>query len=158
MKLGQNFARYFVHFLGNGVPRKKKARKGFRPPSAMKGIGYFQNLGILLRNFLEIFWILRGIFWEFLRRIFFEEFIWRNFLGEIFFEDFFWSIFQEEDLFFEDFLGEILWEELVSRNQQDFRVILSKWKEKGRRKDEFRSLEVRRRLIALKNHLRIYIQ
>ena len=32
----------------------KQARKGFRPPSAMKGIGYFQNLKNLLRNSLEI--------------------------------------------------------------------------------------------------------
>ena len=40
------------------INREKQARKGFRPPSAMKGMGYFQNL----RNFLDIsenFW---GIF------------------------------------------------------------------------------------------------
>jgi len=34
---------------------KKQARKGFRPPSAMKGMGYFQNLldisGNILGNF-----------------------------------------------------------------------------------------------------------
>ena len=46
--------------------RIKQAHKGFRPPSAMKGIGYFQNL----RNVLEIFWI----FWEF----------FGNFLGGFF--------------------------------------------------------------------------
>ena len=30
----------------------KQARKGFRPPSAMKGIGYFQNLRFFGRNYL----------------------------------------------------------------------------------------------------------
>ena len=34
----------------------KQARKDFRPSSAMKGIGYFQNLTKFLRNCLEIFW------------------------------------------------------------------------------------------------------
>ena len=33
---------------------KHQARKGFWPPSAMKGIGYFQNLRNFL-DFLEIF-------------------------------------------------------------------------------------------------------
>ena len=56
----------------------------------MKGMGYFQNL----RNFLKIFWIFLGMFWEFLRRIFLKEFLWRNFFGGIF-----WRIF------WEDFLG-----------------------------------------------------
>ena len=41
-----------------------------RPPSAMKGIGYFQNL----RNFWEIFWKFFGFFWEFIG----------NFLGGFF--------------------------------------------------------------------------
>ena len=49
----------------------KQAQKGFRPPSVMKGIGYFQNL----RIFLESFWIFLGIF---------LEFFWRNFFGGIF--------------------------------------------------------------------------
>ena len=54
----------------------KQARKGFRPPGAMKGIGYFQNEK-LFRNFLgnvwRIFW--GGIFWEdFFGRIGWEEF------------------------------------------------------------------------------------
>ena len=74
----------------------KQARKGFRPPSAMKGIGYFQNLRKILRIFLEIFWIFWGIFWEFFRRIFWEEFFGRNFLGEIFWEDFFGGLFSRE--------------------------------------------------------------
>ena len=40
----------------------KQARKGFWPPSAMKGIGYFQNLRNLLRIFLEFFRNFLGIF------------------------------------------------------------------------------------------------
>ena len=36
----------------------KQARKGFRPPSAMKGMGYFQKL----RNFLDISGNFLGIF------------------------------------------------------------------------------------------------
>ena len=36
----------------------KHARKGFRSPSAMKGVGYFQNL----RNLLRIFWEFFGKF------------------------------------------------------------------------------------------------
>ena len=66
----------------------KQARKGFRPPSAMKGIGYFQNLRNLLIIFLEFFWI----FWNFLvifqedffEGIYLEEFFGRNFLGGFF--------------------------------------------------------------------------
>ena len=42
--------------------QQKQARKGFRPPSAMKGIGYFQNLGNFLIFFLEFFWNFLGIF------------------------------------------------------------------------------------------------
>ena len=37
---------------------KKQARKGFRPLSAMQGIGYFQNFG----NFLGIFWEFSELF------------------------------------------------------------------------------------------------
>ena len=59
---------------------EKQARKGFRPPSAMKGIGYFQNL----RIFLESFWIFLGIFLEFFGRIFFGGILLRNFFGGIF--------------------------------------------------------------------------
>ena len=72
----------------------------------MKGIGYFQNL----RNFLKIFWIFLGFFWDFFRRIFGEEYFWRNFLGG-FFERIFLG-----GIFWEDFLGGILWEESLSRN------------------------------------------
>ena len=71
-----------------------------------------------------------------------------GFFGRIFFGKIFWK----------DFLGGILWEELLGRFLQgigfcqDFWVILSQWKEEeGRRKEDFRSLEVRRKLIALKN-------
>ena len=53
------------------------------------------------------------------------------------------------------FSGGFFWEDLFGRNSlrelifcQDFGVILSK----GRRKEDFRSLEVRRKLIALKKN------
>ena len=101
----------------------------------------------------------RGFFW----RIFLEDFIledffltelfWWNFLGEIFWEDFFGRIFLG-GIFWEDFLGGILWEELLSRNYQGIDVfvkILSQCTRKEER--EFRSLEVRGKLIALKNKL-----
>ena len=42
----------------------EQARKGFRPPSAMKGIGYFQNLGnfwVFLENLWESLWKYFGI-------------------------------------------------------------------------------------------------
>ena len=39
------------HFSNLSDDKSKQARNGFRPPSAMKGMGYFQNL----RNFLGIF-------------------------------------------------------------------------------------------------------
>ena len=79
---------------------KKQARKGFRPPSAMKGIGYFQNLRNLLRNFLEIFWIL---FWEFFGRIF-----WKNLFGRLFWRNLFWGGFFGEDIFGRNSLRGIL--------------------------------------------------
>ena len=45
---------------------KKQARKGFRPPSAMKGIGYFQNLRKKIEkffgNFSDFFGNFLGIF------------------------------------------------------------------------------------------------
>ena len=72
----------------------KHARKGFRSPSAMKGVGYFQNL--------RIFWKFWGIFWKNFMRIFLEKFIWRNFLGESFWEDFLGGFF------WEDFFGRII--------------------------------------------------
>ena len=94
--------------------REKQARKGFRPLSAMQGIGYFQNLGNFLRNCLEIFWILGGnflgIFLEFFGghswRTFLEDFLgglfWRTFLEEFFWKNFFGGIF------WRNFLGGIL--------------------------------------------------
>ena len=83
------------YFFTNNI-LLKQARKGFRPPSAMKGIGYFQNLRNLLRIFLEFFWIFWEIFWEFFRRIFLKEFIWRN--------------------FWEKYFGRIFWEDIFGRN------------------------------------------
>jgi hypothetical protein len=59
----------------------------------------------------------------------------RNFLGRFFLGGFFWNDFFVR-IFLGEFLGGILWEELLSRNEQgidvfvkDFEVILSKWKE-----------------------------
>ena len=58
----------------DSVNNVKQARKGFRPPSAMKEIKYFRKLG----NFLDFFGnFLGGFFW----RNFLEEFFVRNFLG-----------------------------------------------------------------------------
>ena len=58
---------------------------------------------------------------------------------------FFW-----ED-FLEDFLGGILWEEFFVYIRIDLFVkILSQWRRKEGRGQEFRSSEVRRKLIALK--------
>ena len=82
---------------------------------------------------LDIFRILE-IYWE----------IVLKFLG------IFWELFVN---FLGGFLGEILWEELLSRNYQGFDVsvkILSQCTRKGGR--EFRSLEVRGKLIALKRY------
>ena len=61
----------------------KQARKGFRPPSAMK----------------EIFWIVLGIFWEdFFGGIYLAEFFGRNFFGGFFWEDFFGGFFWRNSL------------------------------------------------------------
>ena len=105
--------------------KKKQARKGFRPPSAM---------------FVIIsFWI----FLEFFERIVFGGLFGRNFFSGIFWEKFFGGVF------WEDLLGGFFWEEFnkklfeYGRNLfvckdfgfcQDFRL------RKGRRK--FKSLEV----------------
>ena len=51
---------------------EKQAHKGFRPPSAMWGIGYFQNLKNILRNCLEIF-----------PKVLFGEIFLLEFFGEI---------------------------------------------------------------------------
>ena len=75
---------------------------GFWPPSAM----YFQNRRNFLRNCLEIVWIFWGIFWEFFKRNFLEEFhgavFWEKFVGRVF-----WGGL---------FLGVIFWEEYFRRN------------------------------------------
>ena len=89
---------------GNIKTNDEQARKGFRPPSAMMGIGYFQNLRNLLRNFLDF---ILGIFWEFFRRIF-----WRNLLGGIFWRNFLGG-FYLGGFFREDFFGRIFWEDLL---------------------------------------------
>ena len=66
-----------------GSLSEKQARKGFRPPGAMKGIGYFQNLRNGLRNFLGNF--LGGSFCKnFFDVIFLEKFFGRIFFGRIF--------------------------------------------------------------------------
>jgi hypothetical protein len=71
---------------------KKQARKSFRPPSAMKGIGYLDFFGNFLGGFFG--------------GIYLEELFWRNILGGFFLGGFFLA----------DFLGGIFWEELLSRN------------------------------------------
>ena len=71
---------------------KKQARKGFPPPSAMKGGDTFKILEIFWK-FFGYFWNFLGIFWEFFRRIFWEEFFERNFFGGFFWEDLFGRIF-----------------------------------------------------------------
>ena len=94
-------------------------------------------------------YFLGGFFWEtFFGRIFLGGFFWEDFFGRIFLRGFFW----------EDFLGGFFGEEFFGRNYlveinkelmflQDFGVILSQCT--GRK--NFRSLEVRGKLIALKN-------
>jgi hypothetical protein len=88
---------------------------------------------------LEIFWI----FWE--------KFFWRIFFGTIFFGRFFWDYFLGfflED-FFGGFFGGILWEESLSRNKE--LMFLSRFWGNfvSMPGQEFRSLEVRGKLIAL---------
>ena len=95
----------------------KQAQKSFRPPSAMKGIGYFQNHRIFLRIFLEFF---------------------GNFLGGFFLEDFFGRIVFGEILCFI-----LMQKKLICLSRFWF---LSRFCLKARkegRKEEFRSLEVR---------------
>jgi hypothetical protein len=43
----------------------KQARKGFRPLSAIKGIGFFQNLGNVLAFWGEFLGSSLGVLWEF---------------------------------------------------------------------------------------------
>ena len=80
------------------------------------------------------------IFWIFL------GFFWRNLFGRIFLEDFFGRIFWEE-FFGRNYLVEVNKELMfLSRLWGNF---VSMEKEEGR---NFRSLEVRRKLIALKKY------
>ena len=98
---------------------------------------------------LDIFKIIECLeFWgEFFSRIFLEDFF-----GGIFWNDFFGRIF-----FGRIFLRGNLWEELLSRFLQVIYVFVKIWANlvsmEGRRKEDFRSLEVRRKLIVLKNNL-----
>ena len=71
---------------------KKTSPKGFSASMCDEGNWILSNL----RNFLENFWILGGIFLEF----FVEKFFGRIFFVRIFLGGFFW-----EDFFWEDFLG-----------------------------------------------------
>ena len=77
------FSRILI-FIFVIVFSRKQARKGFGPPSAIKGIGYFQNL----RNFLDFFWIFGSIFGDFFGgivwEIFFRIIFWEDFLGGFF--------------------------------------------------------------------------
>ena len=96
----------------------KQARKGFRPPSAMKGIGCFQNLRNFLRNrlkVLDLFWNFFGIYFEFIFGLFWEHFLGGNFLGGMFLEEFLGRIFLV-GFFGRIFLGENFWEEFFGRN------------------------------------------
>ena len=134
---------------------KKQAQKGFRPLSAMSGIGYFQNQELfeeLFWNFLDFSWIFfggLGFFWEDLfGRIslggFFGRIFWRIFLGRFFWEDvlrkYLFILLKSTNLF----ESEMDW-----CFCQDFVSI----KKEGKRKEgqEFGSLEVPCKLIALKN-------
>ena len=56
--------------------------KGFRPPSAMKRIGYFKNLTKILRFFF-------GFWGKFFRRNYYGEIFGEDFIGRIFWEGFF---------------------------------------------------------------------
>ena len=101
---------------------KKQAREGFRPPSAMKRIGYFQKK---LR-----------FFWDFLGDIFLEDFFWRVFLGGFFIKDFFGRIFWGE-FFGRNYLVEINKElTFLSRFWGNFVSI-----KEGRRKEGGRILD-----------------
>ena len=108
---------------------KKTSLKGFSASKCDVGIWYFQNL----RNFLEIFWIFWGIFLEFFKRIFFGGIILEKFFGRIFWEE----------LFGRNFLVEI---------NKELMFLSRFWGNFVRKEgQEFRSLEVRGKLIALKN-------
>ena len=94
---------------------------------------------------LEIFWEIFWKFWEFLREFFwnfFGGFFWRNLFGGIFWERFYGRIFLEE-FFGRNYLLEI---------NKELMFLSRVWGNARRRKDKkFRSLEVRGKLITLKN-------
>ena len=91
------------NILNKALFLKKQARKGFRSLSAMKGIGYFQNLW----NFFKIVWKFFGILLQDFLEDFFGGIFWSNFLGKKFLEDF---------NFFGRILGRIFREKLFGRN------------------------------------------
>ena len=107
----QVHAQFFFNGMGNLPMTKmqfsfyafrqvgKQAREGFRPPSAMQGIGHFQNLSNFLRNVLKNIWIFFGIFLEFFKRIFREDFLRGFFWEEFFVRNCFGGIFKRNSLF-----------------------------------------------------------
>ena len=119
-------------------------------------------------EFFEFFWFFKTFLGnfseEFLEQFFLTEFFWRNFFGGIFWEFFFGRIFGRiflggllGEFFGRNSLGGILclhWNWLVCQDFGFCQDFVSMEKEGGRRKDKnFRSLEVRRKYIALKNCL-----
>ena len=98
---------YLIYVFCIIIYYAKQDRKGFRPPNAMKGIGYFQKVK---KEFVRIF------FEQFYGAIFFRNFLRKFFFGRNFFgENFFWENFFG-NIFWEDFLGRIFWEEFFGRN------------------------------------------
>ena len=90
---------------------------------------------------------------DFFGGIYLEEFFGRNFFGGFFFGG----------CFLEDFFGRIFWEKFFGRNylveiSKELMILSRFWGNffsmEGRRKEDFRSIEVRRRLIALEKMYR----
>ena len=79
---------------------------------------------------------------DFFWRYFLEGFFWEDFLGRIFWEDFFW-----EEFFGRNYLVGFYKELMVLSR---FWVNFVSMKGRRKRKEDFRSSEVRRKLIALK--------
>ena len=92
------------------------------------------------------------IFREFSQRIFWGEFFVRfsveKFFGRIFLGGIFWVDFFLRDFFWKDFLGGMLWED--SLFILELTCLSRFWVNGEGRKENFRSLEVRGKLIALK--------
>ena len=76
---------------------------------------------------------------------------WEDLLGRIFWEDFFGRIFWEE-FFGSNYLVEIK-KELMFLSRFWGNFVSMEGRRKEERKEDFRSLEVRRKFIALKNAL-----